>query len=97
MRGASAPAVLRGFPGPRGRPDLKHAPQKTGQTAFRYPVLRIRVKSRSRVSVLDITRPRYTGDPRRYGTRLSSAMCFLNQDEDARRQPQHAEELTKTF
>ncbi len=27
----------KALPGPRGRPDLKKAPTKTGQTAFRYP------------------------------------------------------------
>ncbi len=28
---------MKVFPGPRGRPDLKNAPKKPGQTAFRYP------------------------------------------------------------
>ncbi len=35
--GGEAPHILKAFPGPRGRPDLKNAPQKSGQTAFRYP------------------------------------------------------------
>ncbi len=34
---AKPPTFLRAFPGPRGRPDLKNAPKKTGQTAFKYP------------------------------------------------------------
>ncbi len=30
--------LLKAFPGPRGRPDFKNAPQKIpGQIAFRYP------------------------------------------------------------
>ena len=41
MWGASPPSFLKAFAGPRGRPDLKNAPQKSGQTAFSYPVLRI--------------------------------------------------------
>jgi hypothetical protein len=36
--GAKPPTFLKAFPGPRGRPDLKNAPNKSGQTAFRYPV-----------------------------------------------------------
>ena len=28
---------LKAFPGPRGRPDLKNAPNKSGQTVSRYP------------------------------------------------------------
>jgi hypothetical protein len=32
-----APTFLNAFQGPRGRPDFKDAPQKPGQTAFRYP------------------------------------------------------------
>ena len=36
--GARTSTVLGAFPGTRGRPDLKHAPQqKHGQTIFRYP------------------------------------------------------------
>ncbi len=31
--GASPPTDLKAFPGPRGRPDLKNAPNKPGQTA----------------------------------------------------------------
>ncbi len=31
------PTFLKTFPGPRGRPDLKNAPQKSGQTAVKYP------------------------------------------------------------
>ncbi len=38
MWGASPPTFLRALTGPRGRPDLKNAPKKSGQTAFRYPV-----------------------------------------------------------
>ncbi len=34
---AKPPTFLKAFPGPRGQPDLKYAPQKSGQTAFRYP------------------------------------------------------------
>jgi hypothetical protein len=37
MWGASPPAFLRAFPGPRGRPDLKNALTKSGQIASRYP------------------------------------------------------------
>jgi hypothetical protein len=37
MWGAKPPTFWRAFPGPRGRPDLKIAPPKSGQTAFRYP------------------------------------------------------------
>ncbi len=37
MWGAMPPTFLRAFPGPRGRPDLKNAPTKSGQTAFKYP------------------------------------------------------------
>ncbi len=36
--GEAPPTFLRVFPGPRGRPDLKDAPHKSGKTAFRYPV-----------------------------------------------------------
>jgi hypothetical protein len=35
--GAKPPTFLQAFPGSRGRPDFKNAPQKSGQTAFRYP------------------------------------------------------------
>ena len=33
--GAKPPTDLKAFAGPRGRPDLKNAPQKSGQIAFR--------------------------------------------------------------
>ena len=36
--GGEAATFLKASPGPRGRPDLKNAPNKFGQTAFRYPV-----------------------------------------------------------
>ncbi len=35
--GAKTPTFCKAFPGPRGRPDLKHASKKSSQTAFRYP------------------------------------------------------------
>ncbi len=36
--GGEAPHIFEGLPGPRGRPDLKNEPTKSGQIAFRYPV-----------------------------------------------------------
>ena len=39
MWGAKPPTFLKPFPGPRGRPDVKNAPQKSDQTAFKYPAL----------------------------------------------------------
>ena len=33
-----APTFLKAFPGPRGRPDLKNAPQQSGHIAFKYPI-----------------------------------------------------------
>ncbi len=38
MWGAKPPTFLDGFKAPRGRPDPKNRPKKSGQTAFRYPV-----------------------------------------------------------
>ncbi len=35
--GAFLRTFLKAFPGPRGRPDLKNATKKSGQTAFRCP------------------------------------------------------------
>jgi hypothetical protein len=32
---------VRAFPGPRGRPDLKNAQKKAGQTVFKYPYIYI--------------------------------------------------------
>ncbi len=34
---AKPPTFWKAFPGPRGRPDIKNAPPKSGQTAFKYP------------------------------------------------------------
>ena len=36
--GATPPTDLKAFPGPRGRPDPKNTPNKSGQIALRYPV-----------------------------------------------------------
>jgi hypothetical protein len=36
--GGFAQHIFEGFPGPRGRPDRKMHPQKSGQSVFRYPV-----------------------------------------------------------
>ena len=38
--GASPVTVWKAFPSPRGRPDFKMHPPKSGQHAFRYPVQR---------------------------------------------------------
>ncbi len=38
-----APHILEGFPGPPGPARLKKTPQKSGQTAFRYPARRDQV------------------------------------------------------
>jgi hypothetical protein len=37
MRGASPPTFWRAFPGPRGRPDLKNAPQKIRPDCLQEP------------------------------------------------------------
>ncbi len=38
MATTASHTFLKAFPGPRGRPDLKNAPGKSGQIAFRYPI-----------------------------------------------------------
>ena len=62
------PTFLRAFPDPRGRQDLKNAPNKFGQTAFRYPVdvpiivsYRLETPSMSKALKLPLEQTRFAG------------------------------------